>query len=501
MKRWLIALFCLLPLASASPEDDMMTVAFERVMLTLDSYATSERLALILAHNWGDTLIHRNPETGDFEPHLATSWRFIDPQTLEVDLRTDVTFHNGEAFGPDDVQATLEYVRDNIETLPGTRVLAWLDGVDIIDEDTVHIRASAVTPTMLETLALVAVMYPADYLAEVGGEGIGSTPVGTGPYAFVSSSDNTLTFEAFADYFGGAKGQPSIGNLVIRTIPEESSRIAALRTGEIDIARSGSISPDQVATLRGNVRAEAADILRVWYFQMDTLGTSGTDVFTDVRVRQAVNHAINRDEIVNVLLNGFGTVIDTPCNPVQFGCDPAAATVYEYDPERALELLAEAGYPDGFSVDMFGYRDQQVAQAIQGYLAQVGIDTELQWFGGQYDVVSQRQGAGETASFFGSWGSSSIYDASAIMNIFFEDDGTYAFTESEALDTALETALETVDLEQRRTLYAQAIDEITSQAYWVPLYAGRVVAGVSEALEWSPSSDEIERYYLASWRQ
>jgi len=216
---------------------------------------------------------------------------------------------------------------------------------------------------------------------------------------------------------------------------------------------------------------------------------------------QAVNHAINREEIVNVLLNGFGSVIDTPCNPVQFGCDPAAATSYEYDPERAMELLAEAGYPDGFSVDVFGYRDQQVAQAIQGYLAQVGIDTELQWFGGQYDVVSQRQGAGETASFFGSWGSSSIYDASAIMNIFFEDDGTYAFTESEALDTALETALETVDLEQRRTLYAQAIDEITSQAYWVPLYAGRVVAGVSEALEWSPSSDEIERYYLASWRE
>ena len=99
-------------------------------------------------------------------------------------MRTDVTFHNGEAFGPDDVQATLEYVRDNIETLPGTRVLAWLEGVDIIDEDTVHIRASAVI-TMLETLALVATMYPADYLAEVGGEGIGSTPVGTGPYAFV----------------------------------------------------------------------------------------------------------------------------------------------------------------------------------------------------------------------------------------------------------------------------------------------------------------------------
>ena len=500
-RRLLVWLFAsLIPLAAAGPDNDTLTVAFERVMLTLDSYATSERLALILAHNWGDTLIYRNSVTGEFQPHLASAWRFLDDQTLELELRTDVTFHNGETFGPEAVKATLEFVMENIDTLPGTRVLAWLEGVDIIDERTVQIRAREVTPTMLETLALVAVMYPAEYLAEVGTEGMGSNPIGTGPYAFISSSDNTIVFEAFADYFGGAKGQPSIANLVIRTIPEESSRIAALRIGEIDIARSGSISPDQVATLRGNVRAEAADILRIWYFQMDTLGTSGTDVFTDVRVRQAVNHAINRQEIVDVLLDGFGTVIDTPCNPVQFGCNPDAATVYQYSPERARELLAEAGYPDGFRVDMFGYRDQQVAQAIQGYLAQVGIETDLQWFGGQYDVVSQRQAAGETASFFGAWGSSSVYDASAILNIFFADDGTYTFTESETLHEALVMALQTVDLAERQRLYDQAIGEITSQAYWVPLYAGRVVAGVSEALAWSPSSDEIERYYLASWR-
>lgn len=501
MKRLaLIALALLASLAFAGKSDDTLNVAFERTMLTFDTFATSERLALILAHNWGDTLIHRDPQSGEFVPHLATSWEFIDDTTLELDLRSGVSFHNGEAFGPDDVKATFDYLTSQGAELPGSRTLQWIDSVEVVDEDTVRIHAEEVTPTALETLALVGIIYPAQYLTEEGPEAMGRAPIGTGPYEFVSSSDNTMRFEAFDDYFGGAKGKPEIGKLVIRTMPEESSRIAALRTGEIDIARSGSISPDQAASVRGRARTEAADILRSWYLQMDSLGTSGVEYFTDQRVRQAVAHAINQEEIVEVLLSGFGKAVDTPCNPVQFGCDPEAAVSYEYDPERARELLAEAGYPDGFSVDLYAYRDQQVAQAIQGYLEQVGIKTDLNWFGGQYDVVSQKQEAGELPMFFGSWGSSSIYDASAIMDIFFKSDETYSYNDSETIDGALEQALQTVDLETRRELYAQAIAEITGEVYWVPLYTGRVLAGVSNDLEWQPSSDEIERYYLATWR-
>lgn len=498
-KFFLILLATFASLSFASQSDDTLTVAFERTMLTFDTYATSERLALILAHNWGDTLLYRDPDSGELLPHLATDWRFVDDTTLELDLRTDVTFHNGEAFGPDDVKATLEYVTSSAD-LPGARTLQWVESVEVVDEDTVRIYADTVTPTALETLALVATIYPAQYLADEGSEAMGNQPIGTGPYRFVSSEDNTARFERFADYFGGAKGQPAISNLVVRTLPEEASRIAALMTGEIDIARSGSISPDQAPTLRGRARAEAADILRVWYLQMDALGTSGTDVFTDPRVRQAVNYAINKSEIVDVLLQGYGEVINVPCNPAQVGCDPEAATSYNYDPERAQMLLEEAGYPDGFTVDLFGYRDQLVAQAIQGYLAEVGIETNLQWFGGQYDVVSQRQAAGELPMFFGSWGSSSIYDASAVLDIFFTSDGTYSYNESESLDDNLSKALQTVDVDERRALYASAIGEITEEAYWVPLYAGRVIAGVSNDLEWQPSSDEIGRYFLAKWR-
>src|SRR5690606_20170377 len=125
----------------------------------------------------------------------------------------------------------------------------------------------------------------------------GRNPIGTGPYRFVRAEGNKIYFERFEEYFGGAKGQAAIRNLVIHTLPEESSRIASLMTGEIDIARSGSISPDQAAAVRGRARVEAADILRVWFIQMDTLGRSGVDYLTDQRGRQAVAHAGHKHRI------------------------------------------------------------------------------------------------------------------------------------------------------------------------------------------------------------
>ncbi len=495
-----LLLALLAPLALAGKGDDTLNVAFERTMLTLDTYATAERLALVIAHNVGDTLIYRNPDTGEFEPHLATAWRAIDDMTFEFDLRDDVLFHNGDHFGPEDVVATLEFVIGEGAGLAGTGTLQWIESVTKVGDHTVQIKAKALTPTAYETISLIGVIYPASVLANQGPEYLGQHPIGTGPYRFVSSADNVIRFERFEEYFGGAKGQPAIKNLVIHTLPEESSRIASLMTGAIDIARSGSISPDQASAIRGRARVEAADILRTWFIQMDSLGRSGVDYFTDQRVRAAVAYAINKDEIVDILLSSYGRVIEAPCNPVQFGCDENAAERHDYDPERARELLAEAGYPNGFTVDIYGYREQQVAQAIQGYLEDVGIKTELQWFGGQYDVVSQRLAAGDIALYFGSWGSSSIYDASAIMDIHFKTGAEFSLNSSATLDAALDAALQTVDLDERHRLYAAAIAEITEQVYMVPLFAGRVLAGVSNDLDWTPSSDEIERYFLAKWR-
>lgn len=502
MKRFITTLLVALTAFSfAAKNTDTLNVAWERTMLTLDSYATSERLATILAHNIGDTLIHRNAATNEFEPHLATEWEFVSDTVLELKLRNDVTFHNGEHFTANDVAATLNWVVGDGAGLAGTVTLQWIESAEVVDDYTVRITAKNVTPTAIETLALIGVIYPASIINSPNGPTeLGQHPIGTGPYKFIGESNNQLHFERFEDYFVGSKKMPEISKLVIHTLPEESSRIASLMTGDIDIVRSGSISPDQAASLGNRARVEAAEILRFWFIQFDETASSGEDFFTDIRVRQAVAHAINKDEIVDILLSGYGRNIDTPCNPVQFGCDESAAVAYEYNPEKAKELLAEAGYPNGFTVDIYGYRDEQVVQAIQGYLEEVGIKTNLQWYGGQYDVVSQRLAAGELPIYVGSWGSSSVYDASASMNIHFEHKEQYSVATNDVIDEALIKALRTVDLEERMELYQTAIREVTENAYMFPLYVGKVIAGVSNEVSWVPSPDEVERYYLATWQ-
>src|SRR5690606_29659070 len=186
VRRAALALTALLALSAAfaGKGDDTLNVAFERTMLTLDTYATAERLALIVAHNVADTLIYRDPETGEFLPHLATAWRAVDDRTFEFDLRKDVRFHNGDAFGPEDVVATFEWVIGDGAGLAGTGTLQWIESVEAVDEDTVRIKAKALTPTAYESLALVGVIYPASVLREQGPEYLGRNPIGTGPYRF-----------------------------------------------------------------------------------------------------------------------------------------------------------------------------------------------------------------------------------------------------------------------------------------------------------------------------
>lgn len=488
--------------AEAAKEDDTLVVAFERTLLTMDFYRSTDRAVIVLAHNWADNLVVRNPETGDFLPHLATSWEWIEPTALYMTLREGVTFHNGEPFNADAVIATFNYALDPNEPRPGASQIAWVREVEKIDDYTVLFRAWEPTPHALETLSTSAPIYPPKYLEEVGSEGFSKHPVGTGPYRLVRWDDNEHVFERNEDYFVGAQAKPEIKNLIVRIYPEESSRVAALLAGEAHIARAGSLSLDQIPTLESSrvVRPETVPILRVWFLQMDAPGSSGVNVFTDKRVRQAVNHAIDRQEIIDGLMLGYGLVIDAPCNPFQFGCDQDAARKYEYDPQKARQLLAEAGYPNGFTVELWAYRDQLIAQAIQGYLEDVGIETELRWFAGQYDVASQHFGAGEVPLWFGAWGSYSIFDASAVLDVFFAEGGTFTYGTTEELEALLALGRSSVDPEERAQAYREAISIITEEAYWVPLFSGSVLAGVSESVDWKPSPDEIERYFYAKWK-
>ena len=488
--------------AHASKANDTLDVGYERVLLTLNPYASTNRLPLVLGHNWGDTLVVRDPASGKLVPHLATSWKKINTTTLELKLRTGVKFHNGESFNADSVVATFNYAVDPKSPNPGADILRWIDKAEKVNDTTVRLISKKPAPVALETLASSAIMLPAKYLKEAGATGLAKNPVGTGPYRFVSWKANTMTFKANDSYFGGAKSKARVSNLVINMIPEESSRVAALTTGELSLVRPGGISSDQAPLLARNseLKIAAAEILRFWFLQMDSVGRSGVDYFKNPMVRQAVYMAINRDEIEKVLLGGYAQTIDTPCNPAQFGCDVKAAKTYKYDPAAAKKLLAEAGYPNGFSVDLYGYREQSVAQALSGYLGKIGIKVNLKWYGGQYDVASQSLAAGKVPLWFGAWGANSVYDASTSMDPFFSKSGEFVYIKDPAVQNALANAGVTISSAARAALFKSAIARITDQAYWVPMFSGKVIAGMRANLNWAPSNDEIDRYWLASWK-
>jgi peptide/nickel transport system substrate-binding protein len=206
------------------------------------------------------------------------------------------------------------------------------------------------------------------------GEKLGVTAVGTGPYKFAEYIPNDrFVLEANPEYWGE---KPKLKRIVFRVIPEDSSRLAALEAGEIDMMTE--VSPDHVKRIEShpNLKLISTDTVRVLYIRL----RENRKPLDDVRVRRALNYAVNKKEIVRYLLRGMGAVPTAPLHPLLMGYNPNL-TSYAYNPEKAKELLAEAGYPNGFTLTYSSthgryIKDKQIAEAIVGQLKKIGITCE-----------------------------------------------------------------------------------------------------------------------------
>src|SRR6056297_228389 len=343
----------------AEKANDTLRVAFTKELENVDSYFNSSREGVVLQRAIWDGLIYRDPVTNEYSGNLATSWDWIDDTTLELKLRKDVTFHNGEPFNADDVVYTVNFVSKEENGVKTQRNVNWMESAEKIDDYTVRIHLKDKFPAAIEFLSGPVSMYPNEYYAEAGPSGMGLEPVGTGPYKVVSVTPGQhFVLEKNENYHDSPKGQPEITNVDIRTIPDVNTQMAELFSGSLDLIwQVPADQAEKLATMdQFTVKNEST--MRVGYLNMDAAGRSGDTPVTDLRVRRAINHAINREELVNALLKGKSRVVSTPCFPSQFGCVEEAAKSYDYDPEKAKALLAEAGYPDGFTTELYAYRDR-----------------------------------------------------------------------------------------------------------------------------------------------
>jgi peptide/nickel transport system substrate-binding protein len=230
---------------------------------------------------------------------------------------------------------------------------------------------------------------------------------------------------------------------------------------------------------------------------MDAAGRTGHDnPLTNQKVRQAICHAIDRTAIAKDLVQGDSRPIDAPCYPGQFGCEASAATRYNYDPAKARQLLAEAGYAKGFSTTMVSYLLPAWGAAVQNYLKAVGINVNIQQL--QVGAGVQKVMAGQAPSNIGSWGSYSINDVSAILPTFF-GGGPFDYARDPAVETLVAAGGSVTDPKQRLEKYAAAIQRITDEAYWLPMFTSVTYYAFSRNLDFTPFPDELPRFYLCRW--
>lgn len=501
MKRFTLALAALLVIGLASAQT--LVYGLSGFPSSLDSVDSQDGNSLVVSGQITETLVGFEEGSTELAPKLATSWESNeDGSVWTFELREGVTFHDGTAFDAEAVKFNFdrwnlvdhEYShRDEGKTfVPWGWVFGGprdeggiLDEVVVVDEHTVEFHMSQPTPFLPTLVAAIyfqldsptAVMEAG---ADYGTPGVGS--VGTGPFVFEEWNEGELVrVSRYEDYWDGPA---QVEEVVFRGITEPTARLAELQAGAIDIAVL--LSSDDLAAVEGDANLETAIAeaeLNVGYLAMH----QANEPFDDVRVRQAVAHAIDREEIVEAFYEGLGVVADDHMPPSLFG--HGEPWPYDYDPERARELLAEAGYEGGFSTELWYMpvsrpyypAPQPIAETMASYLADVGIEAELMTE--DWTTYLADYSTGAFPMYMLGW-NADYADPDNFLMTFFGPSAVDALGwDSQETRDLLEQARQTADQDERADLYAQINNNVAEEVASIPMAHNRTLNAVRSNID------------------
>ncbi|MEQ8506471.1 MAG: ABC transporter substrate-binding protein [Rhodospirillales bacterium] len=490
--------------AMAGKANDTLTWVTDRESAVVDPYFNRTRELVIIGNTAWDGLLFRDLESGKFVPLLAKSYKWVDNVTLDFELRDDVKFHDGSSFGPEDVIYTVDFTTNKDNGIVTLKNVNWMKSAEKTGPNSVRIHLHKPFPAALAYLAQAVPMLNAGHydkapVTKDGKKDFGAVaPNGTGPYKITEIvAGEKIVMERNDNYFDGSpKGKPAIKNLVYRTIKEMNTQMAELLTGGVDWI--WDVPKDQAERLKdsGQVSVVNAKTMRISYLAFDVDGSSNVKAFKDQRVREAIAHAINRESIVKNLVGEAAAVINTPCHPDQVGCVQDVHN-WDYDPEKAKKLLAEAGYPNGFEFDIYAYRQREFTEAVISDLAKIGVKAKLNYM--QYRKLRGLAQNGVTPVHHMTWGSYSIPDASACAGVFFSG-GKDDPANDPKVNELINKAGNLTDLSEREALYKDAFNMISKNVYWLPMFTYAKNYAYNKSLSIETTSDEIPRFYTAKWK-
>lgn len=485
--------------SEAGKKDDTLRWATGLSITSADPYYNSFREAvLIIGQMVWDGLVYRDPDTSEYKPLLAKGWTWVNPTTLDFDLRDDVKFHDGRTFSADDVVYTLNYVIKPENKVNNPSNVNWVKLAEKIGPHKVRITTHTAFPAALEYLSGPVPIMPDKFWDEAGPSRLNVKLVGTGPYRFAKwEPGKEGHFEVNPDYIKGSpKGMPAIKKIEFRIIPDQSVQMAELMAGNIDWIWQLNEDASKKLARVPNIEVLASETMRIFFLQFDVMGRGPKNPFQDKRVREAVAYALDRPAISKNMLGAGSRPWYSFCYETQAGCSTDVRQI-PYDPAKAKALLAEAGYPNGFDFDIYGFRMRPRIEAVMGYLAAVGIRTKLQFL--QFAAVREKQHKGEAQLVDTSWGSYSVNDASAIVNPYFRHLPDDLVQDPEIKAWADAAAVE-IDPVKRKELYAKALKKIADEVYVLPLVTAPAVYAFTKDLVFKAYADENPRFFLAKWK-
>jgi len=468
--------------APARAGDSQLVVSQSSDVLTLDPSASTDPISLNVYKNVFDQLTDIAAD-GSVAPLLATSWTSTDQSKVwTFTILKGVKFHDGSALRVEDVVWSYRKIMDDPKS-PVRAYLTTVQNVEAIGDDQVRFTLSVSFAPFPRQVSLISIL-PEKIYKERGGE-FGTKPVGSGPFKVTEwLKDDRLVLEAFAGYHGEA---PKIPRVIFRPVPAEATRASGLLSGDLDIVPL--LPPSLIDTLAraSGIHVEKVHSNRILYLGFDV----ENPLLKNVKLRRAIDYAINRDAICRGLLRGLGTPEGQVVAPVTFGYDKDIAPT-AFDPAKARQLVAESGYagepiPFQYPTNRYAF-GQDVAQAVAGYLKTVGVNVQMQ--GMEYSAFFPLWlGKKLTGMHLFSYGPS-IMDADLPLGSLYETGPARGKWSNPEVNDLIKQQRAESDPQKRAALIGKVWKISKDEAPYVILYNEIQAYGIRNGVNWKPRPDE-----------
>jgi len=449
---------------------------------SLDPSRVTEGETFKVTVNLFETLLNFGKEDTTIQPGLAKEWNTDDGLTYTFTLQEGVKFHDGTDFNADAVVKNFErWANGDADKFPYYSSMFGgfkddeehvIESVTADGDYTVIIKLKRPQAPFLKNIAMSMFAIASPTAFEKGDDQFERNPVGTGPFKFVEwKANESITIEKFDEYW--QKGLPKLDKVIFRSYPDNSARLNALIAGEIDLA--DGINPADGEKIEGNADLQLIErpSMNVGYLGL----TVTRPPFDKKEVRQAMNYAIDKETIIESFFEGRANIAKNPMPPSISGYNDDIEG-YEYNPEKAKELLAKAGYPDGFEMELWAMPvprpympdGAKVAEVIQSNLAEIGVKAKIVSY--EWPTYLDKASKGEADAFMLGW-TGDNGDADNFLYVLLDEDNigsnNYTYFKNDAMHDLFIEAQTEVDENKRIELYKKAQEIIHEEAPWVPL--------------------------------